>query len=64
MFNLRLILLEALTLKTIFKSLNFLIKYNSGVSSAINTLSNKEGVIEGYRLLIIKLEKLFPSDCK
>ena len=62
--DLRLILLEASTLKTIFESLNFLIEHNSGVSSAVSTLSGKEGAIEGCRLSITKLEKLFPSDCK
>ena len=62
--DLRLILLEASTLKTVFESLNFLIEHNSGVSSAVSTLSGKDGAIEGCRSSITELEKLFPSDWK
>lgn len=62
--DLRLILLEVSTLKTIFENLDFLIAHNCGVSTAVSTLSGKDGAIEGCRRSITELEKLFPSDWK
>ena len=62
--DLRLILLEVSTLKTIFENLDFLMTHNCGVSTAVSTLSGKDGAIEGCRRSITELEKLFPSDWK
>ena len=62
--DLRLMLLEVSTLKTIFESLDFLMAHNCGVSTAVSTLSGKDGAIEGCRRSITELEKLFPSDRK
>ena len=62
--DLRLILLEVSTLKTIFENLDFLIAHNCGVSTAVSTLSGKDGAIEGCCRSITELEKLFPSDWK
>jgi len=61
--DLRVILLETSTLKTIFENLNFLTACNSGVSTTVSTLSGGDGPIEGCRRSIIELEKLFPPDC-
>ena len=62
--DLRLILVEVSTLKTIFKSLKFLMKQNCGVSTAVSTLFDKDGAIEGCCRSITELEKLFPSNWK
>jgi len=61
--DLRVILLETSTLKTIFENLNFLTACNSGVSTTVSTLSGEDGPIEGCRRSVTELEKLFPSDC-
>src|SRR5690242_17830169 len=60
--DLRVILLETSTLKTIFENLNFLTACHSGVSTIVNPLSGVDGPIEGCRRSIAELEKLFPSD--
>ena len=62
--DLRLILLEVSTLKTIFENLDFLMTHKCGVSTAMSTLSGKDGAIEGCRRSITELEKLFPSGWK
>ena len=62
--DLRLILLEVSTLKTVLENLNFLNEHNRGVSHAVSTLSGKDGAIEGCLRSIAELEKLFPSDWK
>lgn len=62
--DLRLILLEISTLKTIFENLDFLTTHKCGVSTAVSTLSGKDGAIEGCCRSITELEKLFPPDWK
>ena len=60
--DLRLILLETSSLRTIFKNLDFLIVYDSGVSSIVSSLASVDDPIEGCLKSIIQLEKLFPSN--
>jgi hypothetical protein len=61
--DLRVILLETSTLKTLFETLDFLTTHSGGVSTTVSNLSREDGPIEGCRRSIIELEKLFPSDC-
>lgn len=60
--DLRVMLLEASTLKTIFENLNYLNACSSEVSSTVSTLFGGDGPIEGCRYSITELEKLFPLD--
>src|SRR4051812_41100353 len=61
--DLRVILLETSTLKTIFEGLQFLADCDSGASAIISGLSGQDGPIEGCRKQTSELEKLFPPDC-
>ena len=60
--DLRVILLEASALKTIFENLKFLTACDSGVSNIIGALSGLDGPIDGCLKSITQLEKLFPTD--
>jgi hypothetical protein len=56
-----LILVEISMLKTIFKSIQFLMSDNHS-STVLGSLAGSDGVIEHCHGLMKKLEKLFPSD--
>ena len=60
--DLRLILLEASALKTIFESLDFLTTCDNGVSNIVTGLASADGPIEGCLKSVTQLEKLFPSN--
>ena len=60
--DLRLILLEASALKTVFENLNFLTACDSGVSDIVSGLASVDGPIEGCLKSVTRLEKLFPSN--
>jgi hypothetical protein len=61
--DLRIILLETSTLKTIYENIDFLRTCDSGASAILDSFSGEDGPIEGCRRTITELEKLFPSDC-
>jgi hypothetical protein len=60
--DLRAILIETSTIKTILENLQFLISCNGGISTTPNGLSHIVGPIKGCRSAITEMEKLFPSD--
>ena len=60
--DLRTILVETSTLKSILQNLQFLADNVHGLSAAFVSLSGDDGPIEGCRVVITRLEKLFPSD--
>ena len=60
--DLRSILLETSTLKTVMKTLNFLATCETAKSTLIEDLSRKDGPIEGCRHAIIGLESLLQVD--
>lgn len=60
--DLRVMLLEASTLKTILENLDYLNACSNEVSSTVSTLFGGDGPIEGCHRSITELEKLFPLD--
>ncbi|KAI4214314.1 MAG: hypothetical protein LQ351_003067 [Letrouitia transgressa] len=60
--HLRAVLLEISTLRTIFKTLDYLIARDDGVSMIIEGLAGDDGPIEGCRKAITELENLFPTN--
>ena len=60
--DLRVILLEISTLKTIFENLQFLMACSSEASATVRSLAGHDGPIEGCSRSISELEKLFPSN--
>lgn len=60
--DLRLILMEVSTLKTILKNANFLSEAQPDASDTIKTLSSDNGPITGCRQSIVELEKLLHVD--
>lgn len=60
--DLRLILIETSTLKTILENLNFLSACNDPLSEATGRISGPDGPIEGCLRTATELEKLFPAD--
>ena len=60
--DLRAILIETSTLKTILESLTFITSCRSGASTVVNTLSGEDGPIEGCLRAITRLEKMFPQN--
>ena len=61
--DLRAILIETSTIKTILENLQFLISCSNGLSTTLDSLSGADGPIEGCRSVITKMEGLFPPDC-
>ncbi|KAE8441533.1 hypothetical protein EG329_004879 [Mollisiaceae sp. DMI_Dod_QoI] len=59
--DLRAILIETSTMKTILESVKFLTSCNDGLSSILDGLLGPDGPIEGCRQSIAKMEGLFPS---
>ena len=59
--SLRAVLIEISTLKTVFKTLQFLGKCDHSTTALQKHLSGPDGPIEGCRSAIAELEKLFPS---
>ena len=60
--DLRAILLETSTLKTIFENLKFLSACDGSYSTMASSLSGADGPIEGCLQSVTELEELFPSD--
>jgi hypothetical protein len=60
--DLRAILIEVSTLKTIFENLQFLKTCDHTTPALWKQLSGRDGPIEGCRRSIVELEKLFPCD--
>lgn len=58
--DLRNILLEISTLRTIFENLEFLTSCDSKLSTTISGLLDEDGHLEACRRSMIELEKLFP----
>lgn len=56
--DLRAILIEVLTMKTIFETQEFLTEHNKELSSVVSSLSGEGGPIEGCRRSITELERL------
>ena len=60
--DLRAILIETSTLKTILENLNFLTACDGPDSATAKQISGADGPIEGSFRTVTELEKLFPSD--
>jgi hypothetical protein len=60
--DIRVILIEVSTLKTLFENLKFLIASDNSASEILKLLSDRDGPVEGCLGSITDLEKLFPSD--
>lgn len=59
--DLRAILIETSTMKTILENVQFLISCNNGPSTILDSLSSVDGPVEGCRSAITRMEGLFPS---
>jgi hypothetical protein len=60
--DLRTILVETSTTKTILETLQFLVDCSHGPLTTLNSLTGDEGPIEGCRRTVAELEELFPTD--
>jgi len=59
--DLRTVLIETSTMKTILENVQFLMSCNNKPSTVLDVLSGADGPIEGCRSAIAKMEGLFPS---
>jgi hypothetical protein len=59
--DLRTVLIETSTMKTILENVQFLMSCNNRPSAMLDVLSGADGPIEGCRSAIAKMEELFPS---